>query len=126
MRAASWVAPVLFVAGGLSIAVAIGDGGAHAALVVAVPVLYGDSPLFLLGVLLLVAGIVSLPWAFDSVTRDRPGAVESGTGGVVVLGPIPVFWGNAVGASRRLRIALSVAGAVALVVTILALVAWIR
>ncbi|MCI4364340.1 MAG: DUF131 domain-containing protein [Thermoplasmata archaeon] len=99
----------LLLAGILAVALAVERGEAHLYLLLIVPVVTGSSALFGLGVLGIVAGIVLL---FFSLGEDLPappnptvgaGANQAsvGSGGVVLIGPIPIFVGSWRNPSRR-------------------------
>jgi uncharacterized membrane protein len=129
MRPSVIVGPILLGAGAILIAVAALTGGAHAVLVLIFPVVYGDAPLFVLGILLIVTGVFALPFAFGAGTSREPAAAPTGpvtSGGVVLVGPIPIFWGSASGASRRVRIATAIGGTAALIVAVALFVWWFR
>ena len=102
------VGPALIAAGAVAIALALRAGGASFALVVIVPVFYGSSPLFALGVVGVIAGVFLLPLTFSSEEGGaRPpriarspswgGAFPPGTGtrgGAILIGPFPLFFGS--------------------------------
>jgi uncharacterized protein (TIGR00304 family) len=123
MVSASRVAAVLlFGAGLVLIADALRRGGASLSIVLIVPVISGSSGEFLLGSLALFAGVVLFfvslagPW---ELVPDEPARSEasSQSGGVVLIGPIPIFFGSARPASRRAVIAWVLLG-VALTVVV--------
>ncbi len=117
------LAPVAALAAAVAGAVLIGDsvarGGAQLTLVLIVPIVAGHSVEFLGGVALLVGGVLATPL---SLSRDpapepppSPGPTSAstgsrGAGGLVLLGPVPVFFGNWRGVSRRTRWAVAAAG----------------
>ena len=113
-------------AGVALVAVSVLEGGANVALLVIVPVVSGSSLTFLLGVVLLVVGFLSLPFATAEGWDEAPPALpsggtgppeaQSGVGGVVLLGPVPIVFGSWKGISRRTRWWLALAGAVLLTV----------
>ncbi|HLN50862.1 MAG: TIGR00304 family membrane protein [Thermoplasmata archaeon] len=90
---------------------------ASVSLVVFVPVLAGRSTAFLGGVALLAVGFLTLPLTFAGPTRPgtpspaspagSPQADEevgpTGVGGLVLLGPVPIFFGSWSRVSRRVR-----------------------
>lgn len=132
MRAV-WTLPLaLVVAGAALIADAVARGEATVVWVVVVPVVGGASLEFLAGTLLAVAGIVTVPFAaFGSAEWERslpsgtpPGdaAPSSGAGGLVLIGPIPIFFGSWRSVSRRTRTVVAVVGAVLLLVVVAAFV----
>lgn len=103
MRGLVRFAPLVFLGLGVALLVAaVMQGSATLSLVVIVPVLTGDSWLFFAGTLLLVIGIFgSLSLAFPDgveeldVRRGASGAPpRSGTRGVLLIGPLPVFFGD--------------------------------
>ena len=116
MRAASLLPIALIVAGLALVALAVADGGASLALVVVLPVLYGRSLEFVAGVLLFVAGLFALPLAFGPVAPAEAGPEEDtapssgGSGGLVLIGPVPILWGSWKGVSPRTRVLLAVLG----------------
>ncbi len=113
-------------AGVVLVAVSVVEGGASVALFVFVPVVSGSSLTFLLGVVLLVVGFLSLPFALSEDWSEAPPAlplngtappeVQGGVGGVVLIGPVPIVFGSWKGISRRTRWWLALAGAVLLTV----------
>ncbi|MGP8073976.1 MAG: TIGR00304 family membrane protein [Thermoplasmata archaeon] len=90
---------------------------ASVSLVVFVPVLTGRSTAFLGGVALLVVGFLTLPLTFagpalpgtpsPASPAGSPQADEevgpTGVGGLVLLGPVPIFFGSWSRVSRRVR-----------------------
>jgi uncharacterized protein (TIGR00304 family) len=100
--------------GGITfLSLAVLFGSAHVAVVLIVPVLYGSSPYLALGVLLLVLGffLTFLGWASmagDEValgpatpivsptggSADRSEGTRRSYGGFLLIGPIPVVFGN--------------------------------
>ncbi|MGI0130505.1 MAG: TIGR00304 family membrane protein [Thermoplasmata archaeon] len=126
----AWLSPVgLIVAGGVLVTIAVLQGRAQVALVVIVPVVFGGSLEFVAGVLLLVAGLFLLPWTFERMGSSLPpggegstSTAESGTAGLVLIGPVPIFFGSWRSVSRRTRVTVVVLGAVALTLAVLALV----
>jgi uncharacterized membrane protein len=126
MRASAYLAPVLIASGVSVVAASVLLGAARVAVVVVIPVVYGGSALFLIGVLLLIAGIFTLPFSFEGPSAGSDDPPPVGSGGLVLIGPVPLFWGSARGVSRRVRIAAAIAGAVLLVVVIALVVVRIR
>lgn len=121
MNRTAWVPAVLLAAGAAFVAVAALDGGVRFAVVVVLPVFYGGSWEFGVGLLLLVAGLFTLPLAFGVVEVpevDGPGPAPpppGGAGGLVLIGPVPIFFGSWRGVSARARILVAVLGAALLV-----------
>ncbi len=120
MRLALAATIAVFVAGGALLAYAVASGSARVALVLVVPVIGGTSAPFLGGVLLVIGGIVALPFALapdveEMATRAPTGPTQPptswGGGGVVLIGPVPIFWGGWRDASRRTRWAVAGVGA---------------
>lgn len=131
MRARA-VVPVAFAALGVAlVAVAVARGDATAGLIVIVPFVTGSSAVFLGGLLALIGAFVTLPLAFtpdeDRAEVDVPATPpSSGIGGVVVIGPIPIFFGRWRSVSRTAKILVAVAGAAILAVLVLALTGLLR
>lgn len=131
-----WViaGPGLVALGAALVGYAVATGGAHLYLVLIIPVVTGTSPLFAAGVLVLIVGILLLPLAWAAGALEPPPAggaphpappvpseAGSSSGGVLFVGPVPVFLG---GWRRNPPIAYRwavVAGAVLFVVALLIL-----
>lgn len=131
MRRASIVPVVLLVAGAGLVTVAVLAGGASVSLLLIVPVVTGRSAEFLLGVVLLLAGLFLLPWLWAGEVEEAPpleseavrgpaGNSSVGGGGVVLIGPVPIFFGGWRHLPRRARVAVALVGGVVLVVLTLA------
>ncbi len=130
MRAGPVVSGALLAAGVGLVADAVVRGGARASLVVVIPVVSGGSAEFLVGVLLLVVGFFSLPFTLGTLAAPEP---SSGTdpspspwshGGVVLIGPVPLFFGSWRSLSRRARWAwVAVGGAVTVAIVVAAFLA---
>ncbi len=134
MRGSAVFPWVLLLAGGALVADAVLRGGASVALVVVFPVFFGGSAEFFLGVVLLFFGVVTLPLAFgysfetDTSEPSRPPhatAPPSEVGGLILVGPVPIFFGRWRGVSRRTRIAAAAAGGALLVLLVVVLL-WLR
>jgi uncharacterized membrane protein len=109
------------------VADAVVRGGAVLALVVIVPVVTGGSAEFLTGVALLLIAFFTLPWLLWEGPASRPSVAtlpKEGTdhappgasgGGLVLIGPVPIFFGAWKGVSARMRWWVAIAGAVAVV-----------
>jgi uncharacterized membrane protein len=117
--------------GALLVVLAAIEGGAQFAVVVVIPVIFGRSWEFAVGVLLLVVGFVTLPLAFEpreapipSGPRPPPSA-SGGSGGLILIGPVPIFFGSWRGVSTRTRVAVAIVGA-AILVALLVLVLLVR
>ncbi|HKN07457.1 MAG TPA: DUF131 domain-containing protein [Thermoplasmata archaeon] len=117
------------------IVVSVFEGRASVSLLVIFPVISGSSLTFLLGVVFLIVGFFSLPFALSdgwesappsSSNRTAPPSnVGSGVGGFVLIGPVPFVFGSWKGISRRARWALALSGAVLfLVVLVVFLFVW--
>jgi uncharacterized membrane protein len=119
------VGPVLVGAGVTAVAASLALGVAHLALVVIVPVIYGASWLFGLGILLLVLGFFCLPlgWGGEAPSSVPAGSPTRGVGGVILVGPVPIFFGSWKNVSRRWRVAMAVLGACVLGTVLV--VAWL-
>ena len=99
-----WLSPALLVAGIALVAWAVSLGVATFYLVVIFPVVTGSSALLLGGALLIIAGIFLLPWTFSGAPAEEPESPErslpssvpasQSSGGVVLLGPVPLFFGS--------------------------------
>lgn len=124
------VVPVLLLlGGGLLVTLALLRGGAQLALFVVVPVIFGGSLEFVVGVLLLVIGMFCLPmaleWEVDTdpvASTAPPGSNTGGAGGLVLLGPVPIFLGSWSNVSRRTRLWVALFGAAAFALAVGALV----
>jgi uncharacterized membrane protein len=101
------LATFLLVAGAALIVLAVLERTAQFALVVFVPVFFSTSWELPAGTLIVLAGIITALSAWGESPgagpSDRNGRVESTAGGVVVIGPIPIFFGGARRLSRRTR-----------------------
>jgi uncharacterized protein (TIGR00304 family) len=128
-------------AGAALLADATLHGRANLSLVVIVPVLSGGSGEFLLGVVLLLVGLFLLSWAFWEVAEsptgvsplegpEGPETTPPGSGmvggGVVLIGPVPLFFGGWKNVSRRARLVAAVVGAAVLVLFVVGFVLTVR
>lgn len=120
MRTAAVVTLLVMAAGVALVAEAVARGAAEVSLVLIVPVVGGSSGEFLLGVVLLVAGIFALPWSLTGPLPEAPptapgrearSGAPASVGGLVLLGPVPIFFGSWGSASRRARWAVALLGA---------------
>lgn len=103
--AARFVGPALLAVGGFLLAYSLLSGSARLYLVLFVPVITGTTPLFGVSVAVLAAGFLTLPLRFSEGTGDeaatgpeptrvRPAdATEDRSGGLILLGPVPIFFG---------------------------------
>ena len=134
MRGLVPAAAALIVAGVALVALSVSEGGATLSLVVIVPVVSGSSALFFPGVVLIFAGFVCLPFAlatsaqgeFHELLPEASGAPggSSASGGVILIGPVPILFGSWRELSRRARWALVLLGAGLFTLALLALV-WV-
>jgi uncharacterized membrane protein len=96
---------VCLLAGVGLIADALLRGGAHASLLVVFPILTGTSWEFLAGILFLFLGFFFLPLMFERAGAEAVGvpgplsraaarASGGGYGGLVLVGPVPFFFGR--------------------------------
>ena len=127
MRAAGYVALSAIVAGAAIIVDAVAEGRALVSLVVIIPVISGSSAEFLFGVVLLAAGLFSLPWSLaEPPTPVAPPARETvasdagaASGGTVLIGPVPILFGSWRNISARARWILALVGAGLLVLFVI-------
>jgi uncharacterized protein (TIGR00304 family) len=125
VRWGALVPAVLLGAGSVLVALAALQGGARLAVVVVVPVVFGSSIEFVVGVLLLLAGLFTLGLAFEpSEETDEPvggnlSRASSGSGGLVLIGPVPIFFGSWRNVPTRTRILVAILGAVVFAVVVL-------
>lgn len=104
-----WVGPGLIVLGIALVVAAVATGGAQLELIVVVPVFVGGaSALFLGGVVSIFVGIFLLPLAFGSEEAEpsenspaEPGPTSPRSGGLVLIGPVPIFFGGWKNPGRR-------------------------
>ncbi|MCI4331393.1 MAG: DUF131 domain-containing protein [Thermoplasmata archaeon] len=119
-----WLPYACFALGIVVIADSVWTGGTRFYLILVFPVLTSSSPVFAVGVLLLLAGFFTLPFLVsepeDDSPLDRRGGAAS-SGGVVIVGPFPLFFGSWRGASRRSYFWAALVGVALLVV----LLAWV-
>jgi len=105
-------------------------GTAQASIILIVPVLSGNSPEFLIGTLLGFLGLVGVfvTWGTtDLEAPPEPGPGARGAGGVVLIGPVPIFFGEWKAMGRRGFWGWVVAGAIATaLLALLAAVLWLR
>ena len=130
VSALRWTGPALIVLGAVLVAAAVATGAAHLDLVVIIPVFVGGaSALFVGGVLALFLGVMLLPlafgaeWARPEESLTGPRVPSSSVGGVVLIGPFPIFLGAWRHPRRRtFWLAVSVGAALVLAAIVLALV----
>lgn len=127
-----WLPGMLFLGGMCLIAASVVTGEADLSLVVIIPVISGTGGVFLLGMLLIVAGLVlgfvlvamgQTEWT-DHKELARTG--ENGLhharrekrevryGGVVLIGPVPIAFGS----NMRMAITMLVVGIIIAIVTL--------
>jgi uncharacterized membrane protein len=97
------VGPLCLVSGAVALAGAVATGGARLYLVLIIPVLTGTSALFGVSVILLVVGFFLLPFTFLGGEPSEgpqirsppalPSPPEGGSGGMILIGPVPIFFG---------------------------------
>jgi uncharacterized membrane protein len=97
--------PAFLLIGALLLAESLATGGARLYLLLIIPVVTGTTPLFVLSVVFLVVGFLFLPLAFigeegtetEPVSAGPPApaspTVAGGSGGLILVGPIPIFFG---------------------------------
>jgi uncharacterized membrane protein len=122
--------PLLLLAGIVLVVLSVATGSATLYLLVIVPVVTGSSVTFALGTILVVLGIFLLPFlAVEGAPEElsgrggptangTPGTAgapgrppASGSGGVVLLGPFPFFFGTWRGGSGARYVAAVALGA---------------
>lgn len=92
--------PLGLIAGAVACVIeALATGGAHAGFFLVFPFVTGGSGWLVAGALLGFAGIASIGLLLpDADIADRPPLGEtparSASGGLVVIGPVPIFWGG--------------------------------
>lgn len=118
---------VLLLSGAGLVGGAVASGSARVALFLVVPVVTGGSLLFLVGVLLLVLGFLSVPLAYAAEPRPEPtlppeaaAPTPGRSGGVVLIGPFPFFFGSFRSAPRWVRWTAALAGAAFVVLFVVA------
>jgi len=137
MRTAALGALAGIVVGAGLVVDAVVHGRALISLVVFVPVISGSSGEFLVGVVLLVAGLFVLPltlWEPSEIGPFLPGDADPAEpsrgstmegGGLVLVGPVPIFFGSWRNVSRRTRWVVALVGALVLGLLVLGFVlAW--
>lgn len=126
MNGAVRLTPLLLLALGVAlVAFSVATGSAEVALFLVFPVVSGASATFLAGVLLLLASFVSMPFAWASTAAPESAtSSERAGGGVILLGPVPIFFGD-LGAAERSRYLRWVAlGALLTVLAFVLALAW--
>ena len=137
MRGTRAASIALWVLGIVLVTDSVLRGAARVSLVVIVPVISGQSAEFLLGIVFLLAGFLTVPWLlFEGVHVEAPSeelSTESpsspppshgpvGGGGLLLIGPVPILFGGWRNVSRRTRWWLAVVGGVILVAFVAAAV----
>jgi len=135
VRLIRWLGPASFLAGVLTMALAVARGEANVYLVLVIPVIVGTGPLAFLGVFLVFAGflLTFLLWPSRPDAEPGGGAVlpisPEGApparrwGGVLFLGPIPVIFGSDPRMTRTMLLIGVVLFLALVVLTVLALLA---
>jgi uncharacterized membrane protein len=130
MRGAALV-PIGLALGGLAcIADAVIRGTAGVALFVVFPVVYGSDGEFLLGVVLLLCAFLTLPlavpWSVAPAGGSGPLAAEhrgeaptTEAVGLVLIGPVPIFFGGWRSVSWKVKVAVAVVGTLLLLGAVL-------
>jgi len=127
----AYLSLVVTIAGIALLVDAVLRGTAQASIVLIVPVLSGSSPEFLIGTLLTFVGLVSLFLSWGSVEMfDAADGAEGSaprSGGVVLIGPVPIFFGEWKQMGRRGVWGWVAAGTIATAVLVLLFVwIWVR
>ena len=133
------VAPLgLLLAGAFLVGDAVARGEATVSWVLVVPVVSGASLEFLAGTLLVVVGLFAVPLAFALTSEDElppptspppsagPARRATGPSGVVLIGPLPIFFGGWADVPARTRRWAALAGVAAMVALLVAGVLWFR
>ncbi|TLZ53355.1 MAG: DUF131 domain-containing protein [Methanobacteriota archaeon] len=106
VRLIRWLGPASFVAGVLTMALAVAQRQANVYLVLVIPVIVGTGPLAFLGIILVFAGFLLTFLLWPSRLGEDPGnrdplptspevaAPARRWGGVLFLGPFPVIFGS--------------------------------
>ena len=130
-----WLGPASFLAGVLTMALAVARREASVYLVLIIPVIVGTGPLAFLGVFLVFAGFLLTfllwPSRFEAEPEGqdiRPVSSEGAPparrwGGVLFLGPIPVIFGSDPRMTRTMLLVGVVLFLALVVLTVLALLA---
>ena len=109
-------------------------GHANAAIVIVFPVLSGTSPEFLVGALLLFVGLLTAPLLaigalVEPASADGPDSTSEparACGGVILIGPVPIFFGGWRRATRRTYWWWVAAATLFFLVVLVAWVWWVR
>ncbi len=142
MRALGVLPIVLLAAGAGLVALAVLTGGAAVGVVLIVPFVVGRSIDLGLGVLLLIVGFLTLPLVFlgsgaalEEEPDPRPSSgprrgtagnsgggtavgSEGGSGGIIIVGPIPILFGSWRNVSPRTRTLIAAAAAAVFVAVV--------
>lgn len=108
---------------------AVVTGGARVSLFLVFPVVSGGSAEFLLGLVAFVLGLFTLPLALatsETLVGDdaREGPGGGLRGGVVLVGPVPIFFGDWRAAGRRDYFVWAVVGSLVLGLLVAVALAW--
>jgi uncharacterized membrane protein len=100
------VGPICLAIGAALLVEALASGGARLYLLVFIPVFTGTTLTFGFSVLFLVMGFLLLPFSFVGTGRSEPTPTaasilpsptatrEEGSGGMILVGPVPIFFGS--------------------------------
>jgi uncharacterized protein (TIGR00304 family) len=126
-----YLALIVLVLGVGLIVDALVRGSAQASIIIIVPVLSGNSPEFLLGTLLMCVGLLAVFLTSSDIELDdrsaSPDGAASRSGGVVLVGPVPIFFGEWRQMGQRGVWGWIAAGAIATAVLALLFVwVWVR
>ena len=128
---ANMLIPIGLLLGGIALVVAaVATGEADVSLVLIFPVFSGSGPLFLLGVLLMVASFIAVfaliasgqvdtglgQGAQDQARPESTSTRKTKYGGVVLIGPVPIAFGS----DKRIALIMLVIG-VAIAILVLGL-----
>jgi uncharacterized membrane protein len=100
-----FLGPTFLVIGALLLGEAFATGAARLYLLVIVPVVTGTTLIFGVSVAFLVLGFLFLPFVFAGAESAEPSVAstgsptlgapptEGGSGGLILVGPVPIFFG---------------------------------
>jgi len=113
VRPSAVVGAVLLAVGGTLFVLGLLQGGTSFAIVVVVPVFFTRSWELAVGVLLLTLGLFALLYAVSEPVAFAPslpdaGGSGGGSAGLLVIGPVPIFFGSWTRLSVRARWAVTI------------------